>query len=81
MRVICIDNKDPAEPDRLITRHWIYEGEIYTVTDETTTFRGLFYSLAERDFGADSALYNAKRFIALSEIDEMEYYKKYSVNS
>lgn len=81
IRVICIDNKNPANPDRINLHHIIYEGEVYHVIDITTNTRGVFYSLAERDFGSDSAIYNAKRFIALSEIDEMEYYKQYCVTS
>ena len=31
IRVICIDNKNPANPDRIKLHHMIYEGEVYNV--------------------------------------------------
>ena len=69
--MICIDNKNPIQPRKLESRHWIYEGEIYTVIEEKWFKNGLFYSLSERDFGENSAIYHSKRFIPLSEVDEM----------
>ena len=71
MRVICIDNKNPIQPELLEKYHWIYEGEIYTVIDKKRNKNGLYYYLSERNFGKDSAMYHSKRFIPLSEVDEM----------
>ena len=70
MKVICINNKKPLQLERLLPMHWIYEGERYTVTEEFLYPNGIFYLLAERDFGSDRALYNSNRFIPLSQIDE-----------
>ena len=76
MKVICIDNKNPQHPELLTLKDWIYEGEVYTVTVERICVDGKFYLLAERDFGNESAQYNCKRFIPLSEKDEMEMVKE-----
>ena len=71
MRVICIDNKNPLQPELLEKHHWIFEGEIYTVIGKKWSKNGLCYYLSERNFGEDSAIYHSKRFIPLSEVDEM----------
>ena len=70
MKVMCINNKKPLELDRMLPKHWILEGEVYTVKEEFLYEQGRFYGLAERDYGKDGALYNSNRFIPLSKIDE-----------
>lgn len=70
MKVMCINNKKPLELDKVLPRHWIYEGEVYTVIEEFLYEQGTFYGLAERDYGKDGALYNSNRFIPLSKMDE-----------
>ena len=74
MKVICIDNSNPCTPHLIKPHLWISEGGIYTVISETNKIRGLFYSLAESDFGTNSAIYLAKKFIPLSEIEELDDY-------
>lgn len=76
MKVFCIDNKNPIDPHKVQDRHWIYEGEVYTVMAEKWNSKGLFYSLLERHFGKYSAIYHSKRFIPLSEVDEMVEWKE-----
>ena len=70
MKVICIDNKNPIHPHLMKEQDMIFEGEIYTVTAEVQRPNGLFYILAERMLYLKPVLYQAKRFIPLSNIDE-----------
>lgn len=70
MRVICIDNSKPLQPDRLFSDDWIYEGEVYNVIHEVQKPEGLFYILAERFIDGRVVLYMAKRFIPLSESED-----------
>lgn len=72
MKVICIDNKNPINHDRINPKDWIYEGEVYTVIEEIQNKVGLFYQLAERDNGKFSVIYHSRRFLILSDIDEFE---------
>lgn len=71
MRVICIDNKNPINPGMVESFHMIFEGEIYTVVEEKWLRKELFYSLSERTFGENPVIYHSKRFIPLSEVDEL----------
>jgi hypothetical protein len=70
MKVICIDNNNPIHPHLMKEQDMICEGEIYTVTTEVQRPNGLFYILAERMLYPKPVLYQAKRFIPLSNIDE-----------
>lgn len=67
MKVICIDNSNPLQPERLFSDDWIFEGEIYTVLFEVEQPWGLFYILSERCTENRTVLYQACRFIPLSE--------------
>lgn len=71
MKVICIDNSNPLDPHRLREQDWVYEGEIYTVVEELLKPNGWFYVLAERLYYPNPVKYQAKRFLPLSEIDEV----------
>ena len=71
MRGICIDNKNPINPGMLESCDMIFEGEVYTVIGEKWLSKELFYSLSERNFGNNSAVYHSKRFIPLSKVDEL----------
>lgn len=73
MRVICIDNSKPLQPQRLFADDWIYEGEVYTVLHEIQKPKGLFYILAERFINGRVVLYLANRFVPLSENDEIGF--------
>lgn len=78
MKVICINGVRLGELSKIFNipasvAELIYEGEIYTVTDTQTTRFGTGYILEER---SPNMLYNAKRFVPLSTIDETELIKE-----
>ena len=74
MKVICIDASKPETPDRISADQFIVESEIYTVVNEYTIVRKLFYGLQEKGHSGLTCLYRADRFIPLSEIDELQRY-------
>jgi len=75
MRVLCIDNSNPADPLRLKPEDQVYEGEIYTVAEETTYRNLLCYLLVEKLLNGYKVMYQASRFIPLMD-EEGETKKK-----
>ena len=70
MKVLCINNKNPENPQKISLSEYVYEGEIYTVVEASLINNKEYYILAERFRGDKSVKYQAVRFIPLSEIDE-----------
>ena len=71
MRVICIDNKHPERPDLITEKDWIFEGEIYTVSNSMQFPGGLYYILAERSNLDRPVYYNSRRFLPLMEQEDI----------
>jgi hypothetical protein len=75
MKVICIDVSNPKHPDLLQPKHYVKEGEVYTVTgeyhDDSDGYD--YYYLAERAM-VPTPSFRATRFIPLSDICEKEQY-------
>lgn len=81
MKVICIDASKPETPERISPEQFIVESEIYTVVNEYTIVRTLFYGLQEKGHSGLTCLYRADRFIPLSDIDELERYHLQTIPS
>ncbi len=70
MKVLCINNKNPENPQKISLSEYVFEGEIYTVVEASFINGKEYYQLAERYRGNKSVKYQAVRFIPLSDIDE-----------
>lgn len=63
MRVLCIDNLNPLQPDGLHPADRIREGEIYHVIEQIRIGEQLFFLLAEKLKATRAVLYKATRFL------------------
>jgi hypothetical protein len=63
MRVLCIDNLHPLQPDGLRPADKIREGEVYHVIEQVTIGEQLFFLLAEKLKATRAVLYKATRFL------------------
>lgn len=72
MKVICIDNSNPLNPEKLQEGDMIYVGEIYTVEGILYQDNLQFYTLVERNRLINRVRYLASRFVPLSGEDEVE---------
>ena len=63
MRVLCIDNLHPLQPDGLRPADKIREGEVYHVIEQVTIGEHLFFLLAEKLKATRAVLYKSTRFL------------------
>lgn len=63
MRVLCIDNLYPLQPEGLQPADRIREGEIYHVIEHVRIGEQLFFLLAEKLKATRAVLYKATRFL------------------
>lgn len=63
MRVLCIDNLHPLQPDGIRPADKIREGEVYHVIEQVRLGEQLFYLLAEKLKATRAVLYKATRFL------------------
>lgn len=80
MRVLCINNKNPLQPRRILPQDLILEGEIYHVLDEMVFPEGLHYALVEKvERTGRKVYYQANRFVPLGddEVTEEELKEEY----
>ena len=71
MRVLCIDNLHPLQPDGLRPTDKIREGEVYHVVEQITIGEHLFFLLAEKLKATRAVLYKATRFLPCMEKEEI----------
>lgn len=70
MRVLCINSSHPADPHRLSQQDQVYEGEIYTVAEETM-YRSIHcYLLSEKLLNGYKVMYQASRFIPITDEED-----------